>query len=226
MALSLWPGILNEEAEVSIQNLGQKGWKVPEDKNLISNLYVFDISRFSQITTDEHRSQMGSPRVAPQPLLGGEALAAGLNFDKPFDLTIKYDTQNNSAKHVYIYNHQLGKWSEILTAKINLKKKIIQIKLKIPYARIAILEEKPLFGKASWFPTKLTPRDPSGCACNKYPLGTKVKITNLKNNKSVLSAIISRGPYVPDRIIDLTGKAFSQIANIRSGLIEVKVEKQ
>lgn len=35
-------------------------------------------------------------------------------------------------------------------------------------------------------------------------LGTKVKVTNLKNNKSVIVKINDRGPFVRGRIIDLS----------------------
>lgn len=203
LTMGLWPETLKEPVKISIQNLGKEGWKVPEDKNLISDLWVFGIANFPEFTTNNH----------------------GLVFQKSFDLVLKYQTENNSTKHVYIYNHQLGKWSKIINTGINEEKQTIRIKLKMPYAQIAILEEKPLFGIASWFPTNLTPRDPWGCASNEYDLGTKVRVTNLENNKSFITTIISRGPYVEGRIIDLTGQAFSQIANVRQGLIEVKVEK-
>lgn len=203
LTLGLWPGTLKEELKIDIQNLGQEGWKVPRDKNLISDLWAFEITNLHEFTTNNHK----------------------LNFNKPFDLVLKYNTENNSAKYLYIYNHQLGKWSKITTTKIDSKNKTIQIKLKIPYAQIAVLEEKPLYGIASWFPTSLTPRDPLGSASNEYALGTKVRVTNLKNNKSLITTIISRGPYVKDRIIDLTGQAFSKIANVRQGLVNVKVER-
>ncbi len=36
------------------------------------------------------------------------------------------------------------------------------------------------------------------------PLGTRVKVTNKKNGKSVVVRINDRGPYVHGRIIDLT----------------------
>jgi rare lipoprotein A len=35
-------------------------------------------------------------------------------------------------------------------------------------------------------------------------LGTKVKVTNLKNNKSVIVKINDRGPFIKGRIIDLS----------------------
>jgi len=63
------------------------------------------------------------------------------------------------------------------------------------------------------------------CASWKYPLGTVLKVTNLENGKSVVVRVVDRGPAKRlGRIIDLTKYAFSQIANLRQGLIKVKVE--
>ena len=40
-----------------------------------------------------------------------------------------------------------------------------------------------------------------------YPLGTKVRVTNLENGKSIKLVINDRGPFVRGRIIDLSYKA-------------------
>lgn len=56
------------------------------------------------------------------------------------------------------------------------------------------------------------------------PFGTKVRVTNLKNGKSVVVVITDRGPYVGGRPIDLTKAGFRQIASISQGLVRVKVE--
>jgi len=55
------------------------------------------------------------------------------------------------------------------------------------------------------------------------PFGTKVKVTNLKNGKSVTVKINDRGPFVKGRVIDLTLAAFKKIGNTRSGLIDVNI---
>lgn len=55
------------------------------------------------------------------------------------------------------------------------------------------------------------------------PFGTKVKVTNLANGKSVIVIIADRGPYVPGRIIDLTLNSFRQIADPGVGLINVSI---
>jgi len=56
------------------------------------------------------------------------------------------------------------------------------------------------------------------------PFGKKVKVTNLKNGKSVTVTITDRGPFVKGRVIDLTQSAFKKIGNIESGVINVNIE--
>lgn len=62
-------------------------------------------------------------------------------------------------------------------------------------------------------------------AHKKLPFGTKVKITNEANGKSVVVEIIDRGPFVRAREIDLSKRAFLDIANNKSnGAILVTIE--
>jgi rare lipoprotein A len=57
------------------------------------------------------------------------------------------------------------------------------------------------------------------------PLGTMVKVTNLKNNKSVVVKINDRGPHGPKaQIIDLSGSAAQAIEMILDGKATVKLE--
>ena len=52
--------------------------------------------------------------------------------------------------------------------------------------------------------------------------GTIVEITNIRNNKSVIVKITDRGPYIKGREFDLSKKAFNQISNVNSGVINIK----
>lgn len=54
--------------------------------------------------------------------------------------------------------------------------------------------------------------------------GTKVRVTNLANKKSVVVKINDRGPFVKGRIIDLSKSAAKQLNFLDKGLTEVKVE--
>lgn len=55
------------------------------------------------------------------------------------------------------------------------------------------------------------------------PFGTKVRVTNLANGKSVKVRINDRGPYVSGRIIDLTRAAAKKIDMIQAGVVKVKI---
>ena len=89
-------------------------------------------------------------------------------------------------------------------------------------------------GKASYYAMKfqskktasgeLYDRAKNTAAHKKLPFGTKVRVTNIKNNRSVIVKINDRGPFVKDRIVDLSSSAFSSIANLGAGVIEVKIE--
>jgi len=57
------------------------------------------------------------------------------------------------------------------------------------------------------------------------PLGTMVKVTNLKNSKSVFVRINDRGPHGPKTdIIDLSGRAAQDLDMIKDGRAKVKLE--
>lgn len=62
-------------------------------------------------------------------------------------------------------------------------------------------------------------------AHRKLPFGTLLKITNEQNGKFVIVEVTDRGPFTRGREIDLTKRAFMEIAsNKNSGGISVKIE--
>jgi len=56
------------------------------------------------------------------------------------------------------------------------------------------------------------------------PFGTIVRVTNLGNNKSVEVEIIDRGPYVKERIIDVSFAAAKELGFIRQGTAKVRLQ--
>ncbi len=56
------------------------------------------------------------------------------------------------------------------------------------------------------------------------PIGTHVKVTNLKNNRSIIVRVNDRGPFVGGRIIDLSRKAADELGMARTGVVPVYVE--
>jgi len=67
-------------------------------------------------------------------------------------------------------------------------------------------------------------RDAMTAAHRSLPFGTKVKVIYLKTGKSVEVVINDRGPYVKNRIIDLSGAAARGIGLIDDGHGKVKLE--
>jgi rare lipoprotein A len=61
-------------------------------------------------------------------------------------------------------------------------------------------------------------------AHNTLPFGTRVKVTNTKNNKSVVVRVNDRGPSTPGRVFDLTRAAAKKLGYVRAGLADVKAE--
>ena len=89
-------------------------------------------------------------------------------------------------------------------------------------------------GVASWYGSDFHGRPTSSgeiydmyqltCAHNTLPLGTMVMVTNLENGKSVELKVNDRGPFVKERIIDLSYAAARMIGIWEKGTAQVKVE--
>ncbi len=89
-------------------------------------------------------------------------------------------------------------------------------------------------GNASWYGADFQGRKTaSGKRFNMHnytaahrtlPMGTKVRVINLKNGRVVIVKINDRGPYIKGRIIDLSYAAAKSLEMIRSGVTRVKVE--
>lgn len=86
-------------------------------------------------------------------------------------------------------------------------------------------------GGASWY--SLRSRTASGemmnpaamtAAHKTLPLGSKVKVTNLKNNRSIVVRINDRGPFIKGRLIDLSKGAARELDFIHSGVARVQIE--
>lgn len=56
------------------------------------------------------------------------------------------------------------------------------------------------------------------------PIGTKLKITNLRNKRSLVVRINDRGPFVHNRILDVSKAAAFRLGFMASGLAHVRAE--
>lgn len=102
------------------------------------------------------------------------------------------------------------------------------------YAQNSTEKNKSQTGEASWYGSRYHGRaTSSGEPYNKHdmtaahktlPFGTKVKVTNLDNNETVIVRINDRGPFVGDRIIDLSEAAARELKFHAQGIGNVKIE--
>lgn len=91
-----------------------------------------------------------------------------------------------------------------------------------------------LYGQASFYANKFHGRKTASgeifsqekltAACNVLPLGTWVKVTNLKNGKTVVVKTNDRLHPKTRRLIDLTRAAAKKLGFISRGLTRVKIE--
>lgn len=98
----------------------------------------------------------------------------------------------------------------------------------------ASTHKKPV-GKASWYGPRFHGRKTaSGEIFNQHeltaahrslPFGTKVRVTNLRNGKSVVVRINDRGPYAHGRVIDVSKAAAKHLGMLDSGLAQVRLER-
>ncbi|MGQ8869295.1 septal ring lytic transglycosylase RlpA family protein [Myroides sp. TSA_177.3] len=58
------------------------------------------------------------------------------------------------------------------------------------------------------------------------PFGTKIKVTNLRNKRSVVLTVTDRGPFTKGRSVDISKRAFMDLTdNLGRGVLDVKVER-
>jgi rare lipoprotein A len=90
-------------------------------------------------------------------------------------------------------------------------------------------------GKASWYSIKTnygTQTASGQTLCNNaptaahktLPMGTKVRVINLANNKSEVVTINDRGPFKKGRVIDVTIGTAEKLGFVQRGIVPVRVE--
>ncbi len=101
----------------------------------------------------------------------------------------------------------------------------------------SILKKKPAkiqYGTASFYAGKFQGRKTAigelydqnkmTCAHNSLPLGTWVKVTNLRNGKSVVVRVTDRLHHRNKRLVDLSRAAAAKLGYLKRGLTRVKLE--
>ena len=114
---------------------------------------------------------------------------------------------------------------------MSIRKKIILFMLTVSLTVLGQIQ----VGKASYYSKRATGRmtasgdrlhhDSLTCAHRTYPFGTKLKVYNPANGRSVVVRVTDRGPSVRGRIIDLSWRAAKELGIISQGVAMVTVQK-
>lgn len=108
-----------------------------------------------------------------------------------------------------------------------------EIVTTVPAPKITVLT-RIKSGMASWYGSVLQGHlTASGRRFNMYeltaahrtlPFGSKVKVTDLRNHRSVVVTITDRGVLYPDRVIDLSWGAAAELHMVKMGVDPVRLE--
>jgi rare lipoprotein A len=77
---------------------------------------------------------------------------------------------------------------------------------------------RPTTSGAPYRPGKMT------AAHNTLPFGTRIKVTNVRNGKSVKVTVNDRGPHVKGRIVDVSRKAAEKLDLVDAGVVPVQLK--
>ncbi|UCH80873.1 MAG: septal ring lytic transglycosylase RlpA family protein [Nitrospiraceae bacterium] len=94
--------------------------------------------------------------------------------------------------------------------------------------------ERGTYVVASWYGKKFNGRPTASgkrfdmyamtCAHKTFKFGTKLRVTNPDNNKSVIVTVNDRGPFIRGRDLDLSYGAAKKIGIVKKGVAKVKIE--
>ncbi|MBU0496531.1 MAG: septal ring lytic transglycosylase RlpA family protein [Candidatus Thermoplasmatota archaeon] len=140
-----------------------------------------------------------------------------VEVNEPIWITVEWDVDSKKGYALKFWNGTNNSWDEV-PATIDLENRRMQAAIHLPYAIVGVFESGQVeyTGQASWM-------DWHGAAMNEVGYGTEVLVKNVDTGAQATTTIVSTGPFVPGRIIDLPREIFGAIADISQGVINVIV---
>jgi len=138
------------------------------------------------------------------------------------DATIRY-IPDNDYKQAYVYDEIVKEWRALPSTDYPLEG-VLRLVLKQFKGRIAVFSNPGILtvGRASWYAYKpgLFTASPD------FPKGSKLRVINLDNGKSIEVIVNDWGPERdkhPDRVVDLSKEAFLELAPLSQGTMRVAI---
>lgn len=176
-------------------------------------------------------SQIHEPAKAPNgfsdsPILYQIDIPATAFAQGRFFISLK-SSGSDKYKQLYFFDKNSAEGWRPLPTNENFGKGVISTYLTMPFSRLALFESNSAIvkGKASWYKYK----NGLFAASPDFPKGSRLRVINLDNRKSVDVVVNDFGPnrsLHPDRVVDLDAVAFARLAPLGQGMMNnIAVEK-
>lgn len=150
-----------------------------------------------------------------------------VTLSRPLELAIRWKQDTKQDYVVKYWDSTTQQWRDAPEQTVDRDARIVSAKMTFPYSIVAVFKKKKetiittpepieFSGKASWY-------DWYGAAMNTLPYGSTVEVKNTATGDTATTTIVSTGPYISGRIIDLPRDVFSQLAPLSQGVITVLV---
>jgi serine-type D-Ala-D-Ala endopeptidase (penicillin-binding protein 7) len=195
LKLSLVPGILSEDTNVSIEEIPEEHMAYPWKLKKLSSTMQFEF--LNKNAYDDH---------------------------KPFYIQLSYDENNNDYKQVFFYDKGHDSWRPLPTKDFP-DENFVRSLIHLPFARIAVFSYPgvEISGEASWYKYKngdfsASTVYPKGSVLRVYNEENDKFVDVTINDFGPERAVF------PNRVLDLDYVAFNKIAEKGEGLIDVRIE--
>ncbi len=136
---------------------------------------------------------------------------------QPIWISVKWDVESTAGYALKYWDGNQKMWIEI-PSTVNYSEGRVQAAIHLPYAIVAVFQDDTIeySGQASWM-------DWHGAAMNDVEIGTEVLVENPDTGATATTTVLSTGPFVEGRIIDLPRSIFASIGDVAQGVISVIV---
>jgi D-alanyl-D-alanine endopeptidase (penicillin-binding protein 7) len=149
---------------------------------------------------------------------------AAYDHSRPFYIQLSYEIPSNYYKQVFFYDKNYRTWRPLPTRDFP-RKKFVRSLIHLPFARIAVFAYPDILaqGRASWY------RHKGGlfAASPDFPRGSRLRVWLADGSRFVDVDINDYGPdrsQHPNRVLDLDSVAFSQLAKLSQGMVNIRIE--
>lgn len=141
-----------------------------------------------------------------------------LEVHKPLWISHSWTIESDEGYVLKNWDSIREEWVVLPSSVTKPDKGWVQAAIHLPYAIIGVFEsDAPVFeGEASWYRWH-------GAAMNDLPIGTEVRVWDPNTDVEAYTTVVSTGPFVEGRIIDLPDDIFELFAPLGQGVVHVKV---